>query len=157
MPDLLAKLYTLPDAAAAAARAASAGVTVRRANAWERRVVVGFVERDFGAWAAECEVAFGNVPARCFVALRDGVPVGFACHDVSRRNFFGPAGVAEDARGHGVGAALTLSALAAMREAGYAYAIIGGAGPEAFYARVCGATTIAGSTPGVYDLALLRR
>jgi GNAT superfamily N-acetyltransferase len=157
MPDLLVKLYELPDAAAAVARAARAGVAVRRANAWERRVVVGFVERAFGAWTAECEVAFGSVPAHCFIAMRGSEVVGFACHDVSRRNFFGPAGVVEDVRGKGVGAALTLVALAAMREAGYAYAIVGGAGPEAFYARVCGATVIAGSTPGIYDLALVRK
>lgn len=156
--DLLVKLYELPDAAAAIARAARSGVAVRRANAWEKRVVVDFVERAFtSAWAAECEVAFGSVPPRCFVAARDGAVLGFACHDTSRRNFFGPAGVAEGARGKGIGAALTLAALAAMREAGYAYAIIGGAGPEAFYARVCSATPIPGSTPGIYDLALVRK
>ncbi len=59
--------------------------------------------------------------------------------------------------GRGVGAALTLAVLAAMREDGYAYAIIGGAGPADFYARVAGAIEIPGSTPGVYDLSLLQR
>jgi len=158
MPDLLVKLYELPDAAAAVARAARAGVAVRRANAWERRAVVDFVERAFkAAWAAECEVAFGSVPPRCFVAARDGSVLGFACHDTTRRNFFGPAGVAPAEQGKGIGAALTLAALATMREAGYAYAIVGGAGPEAFYQRVCGATPIPGSAPGIYDLALVRR
>ncbi|MDH4180834.1 MAG: GNAT family N-acetyltransferase [Betaproteobacteria bacterium] len=158
MPDLLVRLYELPDPAAAIARSARAGVTVRRANAWEKRAVVGFVERAFTAgWAAECEVAFGGVPPRCFVAARGGDVLGFACHDTTRLNFFGPAGVAPAEQGKGIGAALTLAALAAMRDAGYAYAIVGGAGPEAFYARVCGATPIAGSTPGIYDLALLRK
>ena len=33
---------------------------------------------------------------------------------------------------------------------GYAYAIIGGAGPEEFYRKVCGAEVIKGSTPGIY-------
>ena len=37
-----------------------------------------------------------------------------------------------------------------MREMGYAYAIIGGVGPAEFYAKVCGATVIEGSDPGVY-------
>jgi len=158
MPDLLVKLYELPDGAAAVARAAQAGVAVRRANSWEKRVVVDFVERAFTpAWAAECEVAFGSVPPRCFVAVRDGGVLGFACHDTTRRNFFGPAGVAPAEQGKGIGAALTLAALATMREAGYAYAIVGGAGPEAFYARVCGAVAITGSTPGIYDLALMRK
>jgi predicted N-acetyltransferase YhbS len=155
MPDLLVRLYALPDVAVALQRAAASGIVVRRANAWERRAVVAFVERHFTAWAAECEVAFGDVPPRCFVAVRDRGIVGFACHDVSRRNFFGPAGVATEARGAGVGTALALAALAAMREAGYAYAIIGGAGPEAFYARACAATAIPGSTPGIYEPPLL--
>jgi hypothetical protein len=37
-----------------------------------------------------------------------------------------------------------------MRDAGYAYAIVGGVGPADFYARVAGATPIDGSTPGIY-------
>jgi predicted N-acetyltransferase YhbS len=91
------------------------------------------------------------------VAVRGPALVGFACHDVARRNFFGPAGVDPATRGTGVGAALTLAVLAAMGEDGYAYAIIGGAGPADFYARVAGAIEIPGSTPGVYDLSLLPR
>jgi hypothetical protein len=157
MADLLVKLYELPDPAAALARAAAQGVAIRRANAWERRTVVTWVERTFSfGWAAEGETAFAQVPCRCFVAVRDDAPIGFACHDVTRRNFFGPAGVADDARGHGIGAALTLATLAAMRDAGYAYAIVGGVGPAAFYARVCNAIEIPGSTPGIYDLTLAR-
>ncbi|MEX0750197.1 MAG: hypothetical protein WD359_05250 [Dehalococcoidia bacterium] len=37
-----------------------------------------------------------------------------------------------------------------MWELGYAYAIIGGVGPAEFYAKVCGATVIENSDPGVY-------
>jgi hypothetical protein len=37
-----------------------------------------------------------------------------------------------------------------MREAGYAYAIIGAAGPIAFYEQLVGATRIPGSRPGPY-------
>ena len=33
---------------------------------------------------------------------------------------------------------------------GYIYAIIGGVGPDKFYASCCGATTIEGSSPGWY-------
>jgi hypothetical protein len=40
--------------------------------------------------------------------------------------------------------------LQAMAEAGYAYAIIGGAGPVAFFETCVGAIPIPGSTPGVY-------
>lgn len=151
MPDLLVRLYALPDPAPARAAALRDGVAIRRAETWERHDLVAWVEREFTrGWAAECESAFGPAPVRCFVAMRGAHFVGFACHDVTRRNFFGPAGVAKDARGQGLGEALTLVTLAAMRDAGYTYAIIGGAGPVDFYARVAGASVIEGSTPGIY-------
>jgi hypothetical protein len=41
--------------------------------------------------------------------------------------------------------------------AGYAYAIIGGAGPTAFYAKTVGAVAIEGSTPGIYRDPLGKR
>lgn len=53
-------------------------------------------------------------------------------------------------RGKGIGEALLIESLAAMRATGYAYAIIGGAGPTQFYARAVGAVEIPGSTPGIY-------
>ena len=37
-----------------------------------------------------------------------------------------------------------------MREMGYAYAVIGGVGPAAFYEKVCGAFIIPGSDISVY-------
>jgi GNAT superfamily N-acetyltransferase len=151
MADMLVRLYALPDPAAALARAARGGVLVRRAEPRERDALVAFVRATFGErWVAECLAAFDRQPIGCFVAVRGEAIRGFACHDVTCRNFFGPAGVAADDRGRGTGAALTLAALAAMREAGYAYAIIGGVGPAAFYARVAGAVPIEGSTPGIY-------
>jgi predicted N-acetyltransferase YhbS len=58
--------------------------------------------------------------------------------------------VRKSARGKGVGSALVLACLHAMRAQGYGYAIIGGVGPEEFYARTVGAVLIEGSTPGVY-------
>ena len=106
-------------------------------------------------WAAECDAAFATRPPACFIAVREAAVVGFACHDCTRRNFFGPAGVDPVVRRRGVGKALTLAALAAMRDAGYAYAIIGGVGPAEFYASVAGARKIAGSTPGIYDFSLV--
>jgi hypothetical protein len=45
---------------------------------------------------------------------------------------------------------LLLSVLRAMREAGYAYAIIGHAGPSAFFQSCVDAILIPDSTPGVY-------
>jgi hypothetical protein len=56
-------------------------------------------------------------------------------------------GDAGDAR---LGTALLWVALRAMWEVGYAYAIIGGVGPQEFYARAVAATLIDGSTPGIF-------
>jgi predicted N-acetyltransferase YhbS len=54
-----------------------------------------------------------------------------------------------------VGRALLLACLHAMRERGYAYAVIGGVGPAEYYRRAVGATAIEGSTPGIYDFGLV--
>ena len=44
-----------------------------------------------------------------------------------------------------------MKALEGLREIGFAYAIIGGAGPTGFYAKACGAIEIPGSSPGTYQ------
>jgi uncharacterized protein YndB with AHSA1/START domain len=109
MPDMLVKLYTLPDPAPFIARAQAAGVTVRRAIAPEKHVVVGWVLEAFGSiWASECEVAFSNHPPSCFIAVEGSNLLGFACHEATCKNFFGPTGVHESARGKGIGAAVVL-------------------------------------------------
>jgi predicted N-acetyltransferase YhbS len=82
--------------------------------------------------------------------VRDRQILGFACHDATARNFFGPEAVAAEERGRGLGRALLLVALHAQREQGYAYAIIGGVGPAEFYVKSVGAIPIPGSTPGIY-------
>jgi GNAT superfamily N-acetyltransferase len=152
MPDMLVRLYDLPDAAPYDARVVAAGVTVRRLDAWDRYALRRFVEQHFTEnWASESELAFaGGHPITGFVAVLTGEIVGFAVYEASRRGFFGPTGVREDLRGSGVGAALLFRCLESMREMGYGYAIIGGVGPAAFYEKVCGATIIEGSDPGVY-------
>ena len=151
MPDLLVKLYDLPDARAAAARALGQGFVVRPAMAYEKSDVVAWVGTLFGAgWASECDVAFSRNPVSCVIATEAGRLAGFACYECTCRNFFGPMGVTTTARGRGVGSALLLECLAAMRAQGYAYAIIGGAGDGDIYRKVAGAIEIAGSSPGVY-------
>jgi predicted N-acetyltransferase YhbS len=82
--------------------------------------------------------------------MKEGRIVGFAVYDASRRGFFGPTGVLEDMRRSAIGAVLLFRCLESMREAGYAYAIIGGVGPAEFYEKVCGATIIPGSDRSVY-------
>jgi GNAT superfamily N-acetyltransferase len=152
MGDMLVKLYALPDAAPALARVRGAGYEIKRALAPERRAVVLWVESHFGErWAGEAEAAFARMPVACHLAMdRAGEICGFACHDVTFRGFFGPAGVREDLRGQGLGTALLMRALHSLAEAGYAYAVIGGSGDDDFYKKAVGAVPIADSTPGPY-------
>lgn len=153
MQDMLVRLYDLPDAHSYYRRASvDAGATVRRAEPWERSIFRSFVEGEFGTrWADEAEAAFARLPITAFVAMREQEIVGFAVFECTRRGYFGPTGVREQLRGHGIGAALLFHCLDAMRETGYAYAIIGGvAEAREFYEKVCGATAISGSDPGVY-------
>ena len=58
-------------------------------------------------------------------------------------------------RQRGIGRALLLSALHAMRAEGYAYGIIGWASSVDFYRRAVGAIEIAGSEPGIYPPVLI--
>jgi GNAT superfamily N-acetyltransferase len=151
MIDMLVKLYTLPPLEPVLAEQNKAGVDIRRALTAEKRIVIDWIAQTFGlGWGSECETAFGQQPVTCFIAVEQGRPVGFACHDTTCRNFFGPTGVVEDRRGRGIGKALLLACLHAMAAQGYAYAIIGGVGPTEFYAKTVGAIEIPGSTPGIY-------
>lgn len=113
--------------------------------------MLAWVIETFGqGWASECDVAFSQRPIACWLAHENGKLVGFACHESTWKNFFGPMGVAESCRRRGIGTALLLASLHAMAARGYLYAIIGAAGDPAFYAKTVGATVIAGSEPGGY-------
>jgi N-acetylglutamate synthase-like GNAT family acetyltransferase len=152
MTDLLVKLYDLEAPVDRLAGLARNGIVVRRAMASEMRHVVTWVQNLFGeGWATECEVAFARQPIGCIVALNGGRMAGFACHDATWRNFFGPIGVDPSCRHKGVGHAILLVTLHAMAQAGYAYAIVGDAGPMAFFEKCVGAFPIPGSTPGIYQ------
>ena len=150
MRDMLVKLYELPSLGEALDAMSGQGIAVRRVLAPETPVVIDWVRTNFPAAAAEVGIACTRMPISCFVAVRDGQIQGFACHDATARNFFGPEAVAAEHRGRGLGRALLLAALHAQREQGYAYAIIGGVGPADFYAKCVGAIPIPGSTPGIY-------
>ena len=105
--DMLVKLYDLPDSRALREKLVQAGVSLRRALAPEKHKVIAWVKSNFSDyWASEAEVAFSREPVSCFIAVRDGRILGFACHDVTCRNFFGPTGVDPEARKAGIGTAL---------------------------------------------------
>lgn len=151
MSDMLVNLLKLPSVADVLAEAEGVGVVVRRAQVFEKGRVRAFVEEHFSAgWADEISVGYANKPVSVYIATRERRPVGFAAYECTRRNFFGPMGVAASERGRGVGRALLIASLGAMREMGYVYAIIGGVGPAEFYTRAVGATLIPDSEPGIY-------
>ena len=149
--DMLVKLYALPDSSEIFGILARDGIAVRRAMAPDKHKVVTFVRKEFSeAWASETEAAFARQPVTCFIAARGRDLIGFANHDATCPNFFGPTGVSSGARNKGVGKALLFACLEDMRAQGYAYAIIGGVGPAEFYQKAVGAVAIEGSAPGIY-------
>jgi len=151
MADLLVRLYDLPHFDAEE-KVAAAGITVRRAIPPERELILDWIAAQFSrGWASEAAVALSSLPVTCWVAVKDGELLGFACHDATAKSFFGPTGVSEDARGQGIGEALLIATLKGMREAGYAYAVIGDPGPVAFYQKRLDAVEIPKSKPGIYS------
>lgn len=149
--DMLVKLYDLPDSRAAFERLRKQGIDIRRALAAEKHKVVAWVRDNFAdGWASETEISFSRQPISCFIAVKECRIVGFACHDATCCNFFGPTGVEPMTRKCGIGTGLLFACLEDMKQQGFAYAIIGGVGPTAYYSKVVGAVPIAGSDPGVY-------
>jgi len=154
MVDLLVKLYTLPDNRGNIEELEKQGIYIKRALAPDKFKIVKYVRNAFGdSWAGECDVAFSREPISCFIAVKNHRVVGFACYDVTCKGFFGPMGVDEELRGCGVGEALLLECLHSLRNEGYGYAIIGGAGEDVipFYEKVAGAKVIEDSFPGIYS------
>jgi GNAT superfamily N-acetyltransferase len=150
MSDLLVRLYDLPPFEAEE-KVAKAGIVVRRAIPPERHVILDWIETHFSKpWVSEAAVGLSALPVTCWVAVKDGELLGFACHDTTAKGFFGPTGVLESARGQGIGEALLIATLRGMREAGYGYAVIGDPGPVAFYQKRLDAMEIPKSKPGVY-------
>lgn len=151
MPDMLVKLYELPDSSGIMQKMERQGIKIRRAIAPEKHLVVDWVRSTFSTgWASECEVAFSNKPVSCYIAVEQGKLIGFSCYDATCKDFFGPAGVDQMFRGKSIGTALLMKCLCDMKMQGYAYAIIGGAGPVEFYEKTVGAVVIDGSVPGIY-------
>lgn len=150
MIDMLVRLYDLPDSTELYAKVAAEGITLRRARAFEKHTVAAFARGFSEKWQSEVEVAITRQPVACFIATKDKAILGFACYDTTMKGFFGPTGVSEQARGLGLGKALLFKSLEALRDNGYAYAVIGGVGPKDFYTKACGAIEIPGSDPGIY-------
>jgi GNAT superfamily N-acetyltransferase len=125
MPDMLVNLLHLPTPTPLLESLRAAHITIRRAQPFELTPVRTFIQTNFAlSWADETSVGFANKPVSVHIATRDGQILGFAAHECTRRNYFGPTGVLESARNLGIGKALLLTSLHALRELGYTYAII---------------------------------
>lgn len=153
MPDMLVKLYDLPDSQDKYKKLEKEGIRIIRPMTPNKTKVVEWVREKFGdGWADEISAAFTHFPVSCFIAydVKDNKILGFAGYDCTYKDFFGPTGVDESARGKGIGGALFLRCMEAMRDEGYGYAIIGGVGPAEFYKKTVGAVIIEGSDVGIY-------
>jgi hypothetical protein len=151
MPDLLVNLCELPTSGLALERLRDDGIEVRRAIAAEKLTITKWVSEQFSkGWSCECEIAFTRQPVACIIAVHGDTICGFSCYGVVCPDFFGPLGVAAPWRKHDVGTALLLTGLEALRAQGYAYAIIGWAGPVGFFEKTVGAKVIERSEPGIY-------
>ena len=151
MPDLLVPLYRLPPREGGAASVSASGIVLRRSNSFERAPITEFVRTQFTpGWADETEATFARQPITSFIAIDGKKIVGFAAYEATCKAFFGPTGVDPAYRGLGIGKALLIESLWGLRDLGYAYGIIGAAGPVAFYQKSVNAVVIEDSVPGIY-------
>lgn len=127
------------------------GMVIRRAMAYERSQVMGWVQKNFNSlWADECAVAYSRQPVGCYIAVKDDAINGFCCFDTTFRNFIGPIGVKQNCRRRGVGHGLLISVAHELFLSGFAYAVVGDVGASEFFKKAVGAWEIPDSTPGAY-------
>jgi len=127
------------------------GFIIRRPHIVDKTKIIEFIKHHWGghsdSWQNEMELALAQTPPTCFVASKGEQIVGFCCYNTTGKGFFGPVGVDEAYRGHGLGVELLLIGLDALKNDGYAYGIIGWVSGTKFYADHCGAIEIPGSDP----------
>lgn len=151
MSDMLVNLLSLSALSDEMDKMKQLDIIVRRSMPHEISKVCAFVCANFSqSWADEITVAFHNKPVSLYIAIHNGGILGFGAYECTARNFFGPTGVAEKERNRGIGRALLIASLWGLREMGYVYGIIGGAGPMDFYRKTVGAVEIEGSVPGIF-------
>lgn len=153
MPDMLVKLYELPKFESISTAMEEQDITIRRGIPPEKHLVLRWIGEHFGeGWASEADVAFANKPSTIYLAIDNKTKqlVGFGCFEATYKCYFGPTGVHPDYRGKEIGKALLIACLHGLAHLGYAYAVIGGAGPVEFYRKTVGAIEIPDSVPGIY-------
>jgi phosphoribosylglycinamide formyltransferase-1 len=142
--------FALSPAGVRALEDSISGVRIE-ASAVAGDTTLAWIDSEFGgSWSSQAHAGTNAF------ALRDGAPIGFATFDARGFRFrwlrgiarerdvgiFGPFGVAPAERKSGLGAILLRLALAALRERGYARALIAAVGDERlvrYYADSAGA------------------
>ena len=153
MADMLVNLLKLPPKDDLILKLKKEGIQIRRPLPPDKIRIVNWVleNRSMNA-ASECDVCFAHTPVSCYIATRGAQILGYGCYNATAPDFFGPTFVLPEERGKGIGKALLLSCLHAMREMGYAYAIIGWADEAApFYEKTVNAMAIPDSHPAIYQ------
>ncbi len=152
MQDMLVHLRKVPSSTDIIEKLKTEDIRIIRALAPDKVRVLEWIKTNSSVLAyGEADACFSNTPTSLFLAVKDKNIIGYACYDAIAPNFFGPTRVLEEFKGKGIGKALLLRSLEAMRDGGYVYGIIGGVGPAEFYTKCVGATLIEGSTPGIYE------
>ncbi len=153
MKDMLVRLLDLPDISEAEKDLfEKESIVFKRPITPEKSIVTDWVSKHFSKnWADEAEAAFTSLPVNCFIAQREQEILGFACFESTAKNFFGPTGVLPTERGKSIGKILLIKSLRALKEMGYAYAIIGGVGPASYYEQAVGAKIIEKSEKSIYQ------
>src|SRR5690625_271305 len=118
---------------------------VRKVNNGDFNRLVNFVESNFSnGWSQTIKDAFLLSEPPIYIALDNEEIIGFATFDVykNKKCYFGPMGVSISNRINGIGYSLLHHCLRDMKEIGYEYVVIGGAGPIEFYEKACNAVVI---------------
>ena len=153
--DMLVRLYDLPEIEPIMKKMEAEGITIERAFPPNRMHIVNWVKEHSGVYGAgEAECCFKGKSPTMFIASRGNEILGYACYNATAPDYFGPTRVLDEEQGKGIGKALLLKCMYALKEEGYGYAIIGYVGPVEFYEKTLGAVKIENSTPGLYHKML---
>lgn len=112
-----------------------------RAATSDKDALLAFLAEHWPAWRSEASVALANDPPTLHLAWRGEQLVGFSAFECNNRgtSWFGPMGVAPDARKLGLGKLLLAQCLKDMAVMDFDQATIPWVGPPEFYTQTVGA------------------
>ena len=151
--DMLVNLSRLPSLEEEIKKMNSIGVKIAKAFPANREHILDFVKSNFSTYqVGEVASCFCKSSPTMYVATRGLEIIGFACYNATAPDFFGPTEVLEKEQGKGIGRALLIASLQALKNEGYGYAIIGSIGPAKFYEKTVNAVMIEDSKiASLYD------